>query len=242
MGKERDLVIGFFGEEKERIVTHLQRLLPYLKSGEYVIVGGLAIRYHLLSHGINYPQRPFNDLDIIVKNRDVVSSSVSKDFLIYHYHPKDYFLALADPISRTKVDVFSYYPAPRQTIKVAFEDREVDLVSVEDQLVKTVLDIQRISEEAKVDPKQFSDTRLLMQIADMETANKLWQTNKFEKWPSTITEAVERAEKIAQTHPEWMQEKPFRKPKPYFCSSCQSTNGFEIVPMDEVYKVLEYIE
>lgn len=149
MGRKQDLIIGFSGEEKERITTHLERLFPYLKPNGFVIVGGLAIRYHLLSHGIPYPPRPFNDLDIIVRDSNVVSPSVSNDFLVYHYHPKDYFLALVDPISRTKVDIFSYNPKPQETVKVPFENREVDIRSIEDQLVKTILDMQRISSKAK---------------------------------------------------------------------------------------------
>lgn len=235
-------MVGFSGKEKERIVTHLHRLLPYLKPDKFVIVGGLAIRYHLLSHGIDYPHRPFNDLDIIVKDRSVVSPSVASDFLVCHYHPQDNYLALVDPVSKTKVDVFSYCPAPQRTFKVDFNGRKIDIVSVEDQLVKSVLDVQRISAEAKVDPKQFSDMRLLMQIADMEKTNKIWRLNDFDKWPKSIKEAINRVEAIAREHPEWLQEKPFRRPQPYICPNCQSKDGFEIVPMEEVYQVLGYIE
>lgn len=240
--RKRDLVIGFSGEEKERITTHLGKLFPHLKPNGFVIVGGLAIRYHLLSSNIPYPQRPFNDVDIIVKNPKVVSPSVSKDFFIYHYHPKDYFLALIDPISRTKVDIFSYYPAPKETVRVLFEDKEVDIVSIEDQLVKTVLDIQRISPKAKVDLKQFSDTKLLMQITDMRKADKIWRFHNSTQYPKSITQAIEKAEKIVEEHPEWLQEKPFRKQKPYVCPNCYGADGFDISPMEEVYEVLGYVE
>lgn len=239
---KEDLLSGFSGEEQRKILTHLERLLPYLKPDEFVIVGGLAIRYHLLSHGISYPQRQFNDIDIIVKDPSVVSPSVLDDFLIYHYHPDDYFLALVDPISRTKIDIFSYYPEPLEAVTVPFGNKEVRVVSVEDQLVKTVLDIQRISEEAKVDPKQFEDTRLLMQIADMEKADRIWKSHNFDTWPKSINEAIDRAETIARENPQWVQEKPFRKPQPYICPHCQDKDGFVVTPMEEVYKVLGYVE
>lgn len=242
MKTKKDLVIGFSDDERKRTTANLERLLPHLKPDQFVIVGGLAIRYHLITHGISYPRRPFNDLDIIVKNKKVVSLAVAKDFLIYHYHPKDYFLALVDPKSKTKVDIFSYYPVPHRTIKAKFGMREVDIVSIEDQLVKTVFDIQRISEKAKVDPKQFLDTRLLMEIADMELVDRLWRANNFKKWPKTIQKAIDRAEKIAKNDPEWLQEKPFVRVKPFVCPQCQSIKDFRIVPMDEIYKILGYVE
>lgn len=235
---EDGLLIGFSGEEKERIKTHLQKLLPYLRKGGFTIVGGLAIRYHLASKGIPYPQRPFNDLDIIIENSGVVSPAVAKDFLIYHYHPDDFYIALVEPITKTKVDVFKALPAPHKTIPVNFGEETLRVVSIEDQLVKTVFDIQRISEEKKVDPKQFSDTRLLMQIADLKLANQFWRENQF----GDLMEAVNRAESIAKSHPDWLQEKPFTKPNPYVCPNCQSTNDFKVTPMEQVYKVLGYVE
>jgi hypothetical protein len=81
-----------------------------------------------------------------------------------------------------------------------------------------------------------------MQIADMNKANRYWKANKFERWPETIAKAIDRAENIAREHPEWLQEKPFRKPKSYKCKFCKSADGFEVVPMEKVYKLLKYTE
>lgn len=239
---EEKLLTGFSGEEKERVKIHLQKLLPYLRKGGFTIVGGLAIRYHLISKGISYSPGPFNDLDIIVENSEVVSQAVAQDFLIYHYHPDDFYLALVEPITKTKVDVFEASPVPHKTVTVNFGEETLRVVSIEDQLVKTVFDIQRISEEKKVDPKQFFDTRLLMQIADLKLANQFWQQNQFHDFPSDLMEAVNRAENIAKSHPNWLQEKPFTRAHPYKCPDCQNTDGFTVAPMEQVYKVLGYVE
>jgi len=59
-------------------------------------------------------------------------------------------------------------------------DLKFKVVDTEDQLVKTVFDIQRISQENKVDPKQFIDTRLLMKVADMEKANEIWRDREYD--------------------------------------------------------------
>lgn len=241
MHKEKDLILGFSKSEKAKITSHLERLLSYLKPMKFVIVGGVAIRYHLVSYGVDYPERPFNDLDLIIESKDVVSPDVAKEFIVYHYHEEGAFLALVDPVTKTKVDIFGFFKS-KDPVVVNFQGNELLIRGIEDQLVKTVFDTQRVSEEAKVDPKQFFDTVLLSQIADMKKADKLWKSNNFENWPKSITKAIERANNIASKHPEWVQEKPFRKPKPYICSSCQNVKGFELSPMQDVYDILGYTE
>lgn len=242
MTKAYPLIVGFSKSESERIITHFNKLLAYLSPDNFVVVGGLAIRYHLISRGLSYPQRPFNDLDIIVKSSSIFSPSVSKDFLIYHYHPDHDFLALVDPVSRTKVDIFRYDSAPKKVVQVAFANKNINVVSAEDQLARTVSEIQRISSEAHVDPKQFLDTKLLFKIADLRKADRIWQSYKFNKYPQSLKKAIERAELIAEKHPEWITEYPFRKPKPFKCPDCKDMNGFQVAPMEEIYKILKYIE
>lgn len=245
MSKRNELIIGFSEDESGRIETHLERLLPYFTPNRFLIVGGLTIRFHLRQKGINYPNRPFNDLDIISEDFGVLSPKVVRDFLIYHLHrpnEKDFYFALVDPVSRTKVDIFDYQVPPQEVLEVEFGGHLVKIPSVEDQLVKSVFDIQRISPNLKVDPKQFLDARLLLEIANLEKAENFWKKKKFPHLPSSIVEAFERANNIAQENPDWLQEKPFRKKQPYSCSECVDLNEFPITPMEEIYKVLGYVE
>lgn len=86
MLNENDLTKGFSEVESIKVEKHLSKLIPHLTPNKFVIVGGLAIRYHLQKAGIPYPDRPFNDLDIIVENIDVVHPDITKDFLTYHFH------------------------------------------------------------------------------------------------------------------------------------------------------------
>jgi len=240
MIENNNLVSAYAGAERERVTTHLKRLLPYLRPHGFTIVGGLAIRYHLLSYGVSYPKRPFNDLDIIVADPNVVSRSVSKDFLVYHYHPKDHYLALVDPISKTKVDIFQ--GRPYETIKVSFDNLEVNIVSVEAQLVQTIIDTLRVTQSLNVDPKQFHDAELMLRIVNINEAQRIWQQSTFKDYPKDLVQAFELAKRISKKKPYLLKENPFRKDKPYECPECRSTNGFEIVPMEKVYKVLGIVE
>lgn len=246
MSIEQKLISGFTEEESRRIGIHLNKLIPYLDINRFVIVGGLAIRYHLTKAGMVYPQRPFNDLDIIAEDINVVSPKVKKDFLIYHHHPQNengnFYLVLVDPVSKTKIDIFDYSVKPQDIDKVQFGSYSLNIQSPEDQLVKTVADVQRLSVETKVDPKQFSDAHLLVQIADIGKADEYWRQRQLAGLPDSIVAALERAEQIAQNHPIWLKEKPFRKEKSYICQDCVSTADFPITPMEEIYKLLGYVE
>lgn len=245
MNLERELVIGFSDSEKDRIESHLARLIPHLTSEEFTIVGGLAIRHHLVSRGIPYPRRPFNDLDMVAESVDVVHPSVIKDFFVYHYHLETggrFYVVLLDPISKTKIDIFDNHTPIEGPVDVNLRGIKVKITGIEGQLVKTVLDIQRISADSMVDPKQFLDTNLLLQIADIEEADRIWRQRNYVDYPSSIREAMERAEKIAQKHPEWLKEKPFRKPQPYVCKDCVDSDNLPLTPIEEIYEILGYIE
>lgn len=247
MRKENELLSGFTEVETKKIETNLTRLLPHLVEEEFVIVGGLAIRYHLLSRSLSYPDRPFNDLDIIVKKPITVKPSVTKDFLVAHYHKKDAdsaYLYLVDPISKTKVDIFDFAEAPESTTRIRFGTYNIDLVSVEDQLVKSTVDISRVTDpnQVAVDPKQLYDARRLFSIADMVIANRLW-TNKYKKlFNKTLETTLVAAEEEARKHPDRVKKNPFRKPRPYVCNECSQSSTFPLTPMVEIYKTLEYIE
>lgn len=245
MPKETTLTSGFASDEANRIDSCLQKLLPHLKEDQITLVGGLAIRYLLTKAGIDYPNREFNDLDLMAQSASVVLPTVAQDFLIYHYHPQikdNFYIVLVDPETKIKIDIFDNNPVALETVVVPYQGRELRLRSIEDQLTKTVFDIQRISKEKKVDPKQFSDTKLLSSVADMEVADRIWKQRGYTEYPDSIAEAIGRAEEIAKNHPDWVQAKPFRRPKPYKCDDCQDTLGFHVTPMEQIYQILGYIE
>src|SRR5260221_6345376 len=245
MPKEISLISGFSGSDSKMVDKFLQKLIPHLVESEYLIVGGLAIRYQLHKHGVSYPIGDFNDLDLKANSPHAVKPSVTKDFLIYHYHPlknRSFFIVLVDPETKIKIDVFDRTIKEEGFEEIVFHGSKIKVVNIEDQLVKTVFDIQRISQENKVDPKQFIDTRLLLKVADMEKANEIWRDREYRQYPTTIHEAIDRAEQIYKEHPEWVVEKPFRHLEPYVCPKCESVSGFPITPMEEIYKILGYTE
>lgn len=238
-------ISGFSRTDTRRIESHFSRLLPYLDTSKVWIVGGLAIRYHLAKHGVRYPIRKFNDIDLVVEDPTAVSPEVKKEFLIYHYHPiknNSFYIVLIDPSTKTKVDIFDPTTPIEYSQPVNFQGYDIKITGLEGQLVKTVYDIQRISKKTKVDPKQFLDTDLLIEIADMDLADRIWRKRRYSKYPTSIYLAIKRAKKIAKLHPEWVKEHPFKKSKPYKCGDCRSGDGFIVEDMEKIYQILGYVE
>lgn len=240
---EELILSGFSESDHIRIDDHLTRLLSHVGRGEFALCGGVAVRHYTALHKIVYPKRDVNDIDSIVPNLLSIDKSIREDFWIYHYHPQEIYMAMVDPISRIKIDVFSYGSSlPGQFSRVSFHGQEIFLVGLESQLVKNVFDLQCILKKEKVDPKRFFDTRLLLGIADIDRAQRIWEESGFVHYPSNMLDALEKAERFSKEYPDLLQEKPFKKPGPYLCSGCRSTKEFPLTPMGKIYQVLGMIE
>lgn len=238
------LTTGLSEEDSKRVEAHLGRLIPHLQENRFVVVGGLAIRYLLAKSSLVYPDSNLNDLDIIVEDLNVVLPTVIKDFLVYHFHHEGdkVYWALVDPVTKTKIDIFDYAYPPLEVELVQLGDYKLKVLSVEDQLVKTMVDVLRISPQALVGPKQFREAELLMQIVNLGKAERFWKDKKLEGYPESIVEAWHKALQMAKEHPEWLRISPFKKDAPYTCQSCVSDPNFPITPMTEIYKILGYVE
>ena len=240
----KDLIAGYNAPESARIEGHFKRLLPHLESEKFVIVGGLAIQFQLKHRAVNYPKRKFNDLDIVLESADVLLPTITDKMLVSHHHIEGsgHYFALVDPETRTKIDVFNSDFYPYRYDYANFNGVQLRVQSLEDQLVKTIYDIQRISSEAKVDPKQFNDAELMMGVADINLANENWQKRQIGQYPTNIMDAWRRAKIIRQQHPDWIVISPFKKDIPGNCPECIDDPKFPLADKSEIFSILEVYE
>lgn len=236
-----DLIQGFNDIDSARIGMFLNKLLTNLDPGNFVIVGGLAIRYHLVNHNIPFKPKAFNDLDIVVKECSILKPDYFKGFIIYHYHPKSFFLVLVDEETKIKCDVF-LDPQLNDFVNVPFGNIAVQVATPEGQLVKTVLDTTKILSDIAVDPKQFIDAKLLMETADMGEVDDLWKKGEGFKIATDLKKAFGLTERRAKLRPDLLVDHPFRKTASFKCRDCESVDGFVVTPMEKIYRVLGYVE
>ena len=176
-------------------------------------------------------------------NNHAVSPSVTREFMVYHYHKISHsnFLALVDPETGIKIDIFPKSLPIHDICKIAIGNFLIPISGLEDQLVKTVLDTQRVLSQNPfpVDPKQFSDAKLMLDIANIKLTEKYWS----EISPSNgLVESFNKAQQYTLKNPQLLKLHPFRHSKPYNCKECVDTPQFPITPMKDIHKVLGFVE
>lgn len=240
MERVNELQLGFSEEENQRAIGVIDRLLPHLVLDNFVIVGGLAMRHHLLERGVPYPKRPFNDLDVMIKDMSEMRPSVTQDFLLHHNHQPTYRL-LIDTQASVQVDVFDYKHPPVDPVSVQVGNYTVRIRSAEDQFAKAVYDLIKICNGENIPPKQAVSVDLLREISDPEKAEYIWNTRYSTIYPFSIVEAIEKARREIDNFPERVFEHPSRRPEPYLCTECVEEPGFPITPMETVYQLRGYV-
>lgn len=239
--KEADLLGGLDEEVRRKAETHLTRLVPHLKPDRFAVVGGLAVNFLATLKSIPFHREDFNDLDLVITEAGAVLPTVVNDFMIAHYHfdendkNLEYF-ALVDRESRTKSDIFPNSPQRKSFLRAKVGGFSINVSTAEDQLVKTVQDLQNFSERRPVDSKFYSHLRLLREIADFDEASRTWEELAKKDYPRTLKEAIGGAERKAKGHPDWIRDTSFRKPRPDKCEECVVTVDYPLTPLEEVYK------
>jgi hypothetical protein len=103
------MTVGFSVSEMERLSGCLTRLMPHVRRGEIAITGGVAIQLGLPGHPDS--RETIADLDLLASRLDAIAASVSREFLVSHYHapqpdvPK-FMIQLVDPVSHIRIDIF----------------------------------------------------------------------------------------------------------------------------------------
>lgn len=241
--KEADLLSGLGEEDRRRAEVHLTRLVPHLKPGKFAVVGGLALNFLAALKSIPFRREDFNDLDLVITEAGAVLPTIVNDFMIAHHHFDDNdksleYFALVDRESRTKSDIFPNSPQRKSFVRAKVGNFSINVSTPEDQLVKTVQDLQNFSERSPADPKFYTNFRILKEIADFGEASRIWEELAEKDYPRTLEEAIGGAERKAKEHPDWLKENYFRKRRPAKCDECVATVDYPLTPLKEVYKIL----
>ncbi|HEY2747309.1 MAG TPA: hypothetical protein VGL86_21955 [Polyangia bacterium] len=89
-----------------RLEACLARLRPHVDADALALTGGVAMTLHVAGS-----RAWLADVDFVARRMDAVRSSVTRDFLVSHYHVaqpgvKKSIVQLVDPETRLRVDVF----------------------------------------------------------------------------------------------------------------------------------------
>jgi hypothetical protein len=99
------------GDAALRLRCCLDRLMPHVEAASIALTGGVAIELHRRAANACAPERPLADVDFVAARASVVSSSVTRDFRVGHFHSPQpgyakFLIQLVDPVSRLRIDIF----------------------------------------------------------------------------------------------------------------------------------------
>lgn len=245
---------NMFGSGNRAKVEHFfDRLLPNINTDSLVICGSLAIRHGFMKRQVALDVAgvyEFNDLDALLKDITDIKTTIQKDFLIYHYHDyshkpghnDDFFLALVDPVTKIKLDLFSYKPyTPFDVDTVLYKGTSLKLRNIDDQLATQVLETAPVLEGSKVPPKWLTSLAQMWRVADPVKVNNYFSKKGANKYTQSCEEVYNMILDHLKNHPEQIVAKSTHRSL-YTCPYCENTDGFTLAPMEEIYKLLGYVE
>lgn len=143
--------------DEDRLAACLARLWPHLDGEALALTGGVAIGVHLPS------RRRLADVDFVAARMDAVRPSVTREYLVSHYHVpgpgvKKAIVQLVDPATRLRIDVFpDHAGAVARATKNVVAGGPRLVVGAADLLAHKRALLARAREGGTVDDKHWED-------------------------------------------------------------------------------------
>jgi hypothetical protein len=236
-----------YDEDISRCVGSLSKLMRHLDE-PVVITGSIAAGWHLFRSGRRLKKRRLNDIDTVaVRGLSPVRPSLSRDFLINHFHPQrergKVLLQLVDEEHGTRTEVFT---AVSDSVAERLTDCTIGglpcrLISAEDALAKLLSIVYSVMDDRPVDPKYVEHFNELRAASDMTVAGKLWRDYRKENHHADFDEAAEAVNLRIKEKPHLLQATSYCQDINFACEWCHESDSFPIASRSKVYDVLGYV-
>jgi hypothetical protein len=212
-----------------------------------MITGSLATNWHLLKTGRRIKKQRLNDIDVVVEDLASLRSSLSRDFLIRHFHPTRsggrILIMLIDEEHATRIDVFT--PTTRTLIRrltdFAIDDIACRVVAAEDLSAKLLSVIYPITKGEPVEPKYVERFRLLSTIVDLATMKDVWREYRKEDQRMDFAEAIEAVQRSITAHPSLLQAGRYSQDINEACLWCCQSEKYPLATLSKIYAIMGYV-
>ncbi len=233
-------------EDAAKCYGSLSKLTRHLEE-QIVVTGSIATRWHLRRNGRRRKKKRLNDIDLVVEGLISLRPSLSKDFLIRHFHPQRgggrILIMLVDEEYGTRIDVFT--PSTRTLTErltdFAIGDFSCRVVSAEDLSAKLLSVIYLATNGVPVEPKYVEDFRLLSTVADLKMVRNVWREYRKESQPLDFEEAAEAVKLCITANPDLLRAGHNSQDIYQACSWCCESELFPLAPQSKIYEILGYV-
>jgi hypothetical protein len=233
-------------EDVDRCYGSLAKLARHLEA-PVMITGGLATNWHLLKNDRRREKQRLNDIDIVVDSSASLRASLSRGFLIRHFHPTRgggrILIMLVDEEHRTRIDVFT---PTTKTLTERLTDCLIDdiacrVVAAEDLAAKLLSVIYPVTKGEPVEPKYVEHFRLLSTVVDLATMKAVWREYRKADQLPDFAEAAEAVEQNITAHPGLLQAGRYSQDINQTCRWCCESERFPLAPLSRIYAILGYV-
>lgn len=232
-------------EDADKCYSSLSKLTQHIE-GEIIITGGIATNWHLLKKGQKRKTK-LNDIDVVVKDLSHVRASLNKDFLIRHFHPYRgqgrVLIMLVDEENGIRIDVFT--PTTKMLSQRLTDfpigNLSCKVVSAEDLLAKLLSVIYPIIKGKTIEPKYVEHFDFLYTIADLKTAEAVWNEYRKEDQPTAFGDATNAVQQRIRDNPELLRIGHYSQDISEVCQWCSKSDLFPLAPLSKIYEILGYV-
>lgn len=211
-----------------------------------LVTGGLAVAWHLSVCGINMRTRPFNDIDAMIEDESHIRASLTRQFLVAHYHPSHrrgrILLQLADEETRSRIDLFT--PASislaERSRPVGMGDGRCRIVAAEDLAARLLCVLCQVVAGRTVAPKYYEAFTLLAGVADLDLVASLWREYRDDWHADDLREAITRVREAVAQNPDLLQPEVYGQADRLACPRCRESEAFPLAPPSKIYEVWGY--
>lgn len=233
-------------EESSRCQHALTKLAGQMREPP-LLTGGLAIRWHLLTHGVRLQRRPFNDIDVVIDDESQLRESLSQHFQIAHYHPTrgrgKILMQLADEETRSRLDLVTPYSRSltdrARTLTMA--ETSFGVVAAEDLVARLLCILSRLVQGQPVAPKYYEAFQRLVGLADLDSVAAIWHEYKDEWHPGDLFVAMTRVHQAVAENAHLLQPEVSSQAVDQICPWCRDSNVFPLAPAVRIHEIWGYV-
>lgn len=235
----------FLAEADVRRVHACLAILLQHGVAEWALTGGIAIELRLIQRGNQVEQRSLNDLDFATTSFSTVPNTLGTEFLIRHVHPLDPVdkliaqfvsseLVLRIDVFRTHVDVMNR-ANPVQT-----EFGEIKVVSLEDLAARAARLTLPLANRQPVLSKHASDFLRLVNVVNLEDAERAWPQHRRIDDPETFSKAATLLREVIPYNANLLTTETYSQDTSENCSRCSTVEGLELASGEAILSILGY--
>jgi hypothetical protein len=230
--------------DRERIEQTLNKLARHDISG-WALTGGFATEQYIKWRGGSPSIRPLHDIDFIVTSFQHIPDSLGRDFLLRHVHPDDppgkNLLQFVDPDTSLRVDVFRAYGSVMDRVLEADLGFGVyKIVSLQDLTARAARLSWDLSGDATVAPKYVRDFVRLLEIANADDVETVWQEHRNRHSPERFSDASIEVGRLMEAHAKQLAVPTYSTDVTAICERCRETAAFKLTDANQILAILGY--